>query len=93
MDPLTVVVGLDGSEGSLAALAAAARLAALTNKGVVAVHVVRAYPLPTTAPVSGAGLLAVADDEDIEPGLRDRAQRLVAERTGRIAGAGIRSPR
>lgn len=66
MDPLTVVVGLDGSEGSLAALAAAARLAALTNKGVVAVHVVRAYPFPTTAPLSGAGLLAVADDEVVD---------------------------
>ena len=63
MEALAVVVGLDGSAGSLAALAAAARLASLTGNRIVAVHVVRAHPLVTTAPVSGAGALAVADDE------------------------------
>ena len=63
MEALAVVVGLDGSERSLAALAAAARLAALTRNRIVAVHVVRAHPLVTTAPVSGAGAVAVAEDE------------------------------
>ena len=63
MEALAVVVGLDGSAGSLAALVAAARLASLTGYRIVAVHVVRAHPLVTTGPVSGAGTLAVADDE------------------------------
>ena len=35
----------------------------MTGNRLVAVHVVRAPPLVTTAPVSGAGALAVADDE------------------------------
>jgi len=63
MEALAVVVGLDGSDGSLAALVAAARLAALTGNRIVAVHVVHAHPLVTTAPVSGIGALVVADDE------------------------------
>ena len=63
MEALAVVVGLDGSEGSLAALAAAARLATLIGNRIVAVHVVSAQALPTTAPVTGAGALAVAGDE------------------------------
>jgi nucleotide-binding universal stress UspA family protein len=63
MEALAVVVGLDGSDGSLAALAAAARLAALTGYRIVVVHVVRAHPLATAAPVSGAGALAAVDDE------------------------------
>lgn len=66
MEALTVVVGLDGSDGSLAALAVAARQAALTGHRIVAVHVVRTHPLVTTAPVSGAGALAVTDDEVVD---------------------------
>lgn len=58
-----VVVGVDGSERSVPALVAAARLAVVTGNRLVAVHVVRAHPLVTTAPVSGAWALAVADDE------------------------------
>lgn len=63
MAAVTVVVGLDGSERSLAALAAAARLAALTGGTIVAVHVVRGHPRVAAAPVSGAGALTLADDE------------------------------
>lgn len=63
MEALAVVVGLDGSAGSQTALAVAARLASLTGNRIVAVHVVRAHPLVTTAAVSGAGALAVAGDE------------------------------
>lgn len=60
------MVGLDGSDGSLAALAVAARQADLAGHRIVAVHVVRAHPLVTTAPVSGAGALAVTDDEVVD---------------------------
>lgn len=66
MEALVVVVGLDGSDGSLAALAVAARQADLAGHRIVAVHVVRAHPLVTTAPVSGAGALAVTDDEVVD---------------------------
>jgi len=58
-----VVVGVDGSQRSVQALVAAARLAAVTGNCIVAVHVVRAHSLAAAAPVSGAGALAVADDE------------------------------
>lgn len=58
-----VVVGVDGCERSVQALVAAARLAAVTGSRIVAVHVVRAHSLSAAAPVSGAGALAVADDE------------------------------
>ena len=63
MEARVVVVGLDGSDGSVAALAASARLATVTGSRIVAVHVVRGHPIVTAAPVSGAGALAVADDE------------------------------
>ena len=63
MKARVVVVGLDGSDGSVAALAASARLATVTGSRIVAVHVVRGHPIVTAAPVSGAGALAVADDE------------------------------
>ena len=63
MASLAIVVGVDGSERSLAALAAAVRLAAATGNRVVAVHVVHAHSPGTAAPVSGAGAIAVADDE------------------------------
>lgn len=63
MEALAVVVGLGGSERSLATLEVAARFAAMTASRIVAVHVVRPRPLGGTAPLSGAGALAVADDE------------------------------
>jgi nucleotide-binding universal stress UspA family protein len=66
MEGLAVVVGLDGSDGSRAALAITARQAALTGHRIIAVHVVRAHPLVTTAPVSGAAALAVTDDEVVD---------------------------
>lgn len=58
-----VVVGVNGSERSVSALVAAVRLAAVTGDRIVAVHVVRSHSLANGAPVSGAGALAVADDE------------------------------
>ena len=58
-----VVVGVDGSERSVHALVAAVRLAAVTGNRIVAVHVVHDHSLAAAAPVSGAGALAVSDDE------------------------------
>jgi nucleotide-binding universal stress UspA family protein len=60
-----VVVGVDGSERSVHALVAAVRLAAVTDSRIVAVHVVHDHSLAAAAaaPVSGAGALAVSDDE------------------------------
>ena len=66
MEALAVVVGLDGSEGSLAALAAGARVAAMTGNSVVAVYVVCTQPLPPTAPLTGAGAFAAAGDEALD---------------------------
>lgn len=63
MAAAVVLVGVDGSQRSVPALAAAARLAAVTGNRIVAVHVVPARPLVTAAPVSGVGTLVVADDE------------------------------
>ena len=63
MEARVVVVGLDGSDGSVAALAAGARLATVISSRIVAVHVVRGHPIVIVGPVSGAGALAVADDE------------------------------
>lgn len=62
MDRLAVVVGIDGSEKSLAALAAAGRHAALAGNRIVAIHVVRAHRLPLPSDVSYAGEIAVAED-------------------------------
>ncbi len=58
-----VVVGVDGSERSVSALAAAVRLADATGGRIIAIHVVRAYTLATTGPASAAGALAVTNDE------------------------------
>ena len=66
MEALAVVVGLDGSEGSLAALAAGARVAAMTGNSVVAVYVVCTQPLPPTVPLTGAGAFAAAGDEALD---------------------------
>lgn len=51
------------TERSVWAIAAAVRLAAATGGRIIAIHVVRAHPLATAAPVSAAGALAVVDDE------------------------------
>ena len=58
-----VVVGVNGSERSVPALVTAVRLAAVTGNRIVAVHVVHSHSLAKGAPVSGAGALAIADDE------------------------------
>ena len=63
MEALALVVGLDGSDRSLAALTATTRLATLTGSRIVAVHVVSNHSLVATAPVSSAGPIAIADDE------------------------------
>ena len=62
MDRLAVVVGIDGSDKSLVALAAAGRQAALAGNRIVAIHVVRAHPLRLPSDVSYAGEIAVAED-------------------------------
>lgn len=62
MEPFAVVVGLDGSEKSLEALAAAARHAALAGNRIVVTHVVRSQPLPIPTPGSYAGELVVAQE-------------------------------
>jgi nucleotide-binding universal stress UspA family protein len=56
------VVGIDGSNKSLATLAAAARQAALAGNRVVGIHVVRAHPLQLPSAVSYAGEIAVAEE-------------------------------
>jgi nucleotide-binding universal stress UspA family protein len=62
VDRLAVVVGVDGSDKSLATLAAAARQAALAGNRVVAIHVVRSHRLQHLAAVSYAGEIAVAEE-------------------------------
>lgn len=62
MDRLAVVVGIDGSDKALAALATAARQAALAGNRIVAIHVVRTHPLHLPSDVSYAGEIAVAED-------------------------------
>jgi nucleotide-binding universal stress UspA family protein len=58
-----VVVGVDGSDRAVSALAAAARLVAAAGGRVVAVHVKRVSVLASAGPVTGAGTFAVTADD------------------------------
>lgn len=59
-----IVVGVDGSDASAAALATAARLAADTGHGIVAVHVAHLPGLVAATPEAlAAGTALTADDE------------------------------
>lgn len=77
-----VLVGVDGSAASLGALEWAAHFA---ERSGWRIHIVCAYALPTFAAASMDGGYATLDDQAI----RDGAQAVLDEATGRLDGRGL----
>lgn len=85
-DATRIVVGVDGSDGSAAALRFACSRGTLTGETVLAVHAYRAPTLPTESM-----FLAEAMRSDLPAPTRDLASREAAERLLASATAGARA--
>jgi nucleotide-binding universal stress UspA family protein len=70
-----IVVGVDGSDGSAAALRWAIGIAKRLDAEIVAVHVLE-LPYPVAAPIAGGALMGIGTQASFEQSLREEVKEL-----------------